>query len=533
MANNSINDNSVFEVFPSNSLGEVDGAFDIILNRSPENPDTPPETPDPPPEDPGDDTPPEIPEAVPGAVYRLFNVDTGVHLYTADVAERDSIILNLDNYEYEGIAYFTAQTDGGIPVYRFYEPNLDIYLYTASQAERNNIEDNLPNYTFQGESYTVFESQVGGTVPVYRFRTDSGAFFYTANETERENIVNNLPNFTFEGVAFYGYDENPGDNPNPDDPTPPPENPNPNPDPNRTGFNGAELTYQEFSPDLDTPFGDPFNIVVGDGVELDIADGELGENGAGTVLDLDNGTLIYTIDTELAPSTFSPAEFNGFIIADLTDNLPTITNVTIDPASTLAVDTEDVVFIDDALAVNVESVPFADGDTLILDVDFAEPGTEPDPPNEPEPPSEPPTSNGGNFTGAEIQYQVFFPDFDSPVGDSLFATVGDGAEFIIPPSPDDDTSVGETIDITGNSILYEVTEPNGGYTEGEFNGIVLADTADNLPDITNVTIDSANTTLGIDSSDIVFIEDAISINLEGLSYVTGDTFKLDVEFADV
>lgn len=193
---------------------------------------TPPESePTPPPE--SEPTPPpdiELPEVFPGAVYRLFNTDTGVHLYTADVAERDSIIQNLSNYNYEGVAYFTAQSDGGVPVYRFYEPNLDIYLYTASEAERDFILDNLPNHTLQGESFTVFESEVEGTVPVYRFFIpDSGAFFYTANEAERD-AVESLPNYTFEGVAFYGFASESGTSPDPE-PTPDPIiDPDPDPD---------------------------------------------------------------------------------------------------------------------------------------------------------------------------------------------------------------------------------------------------------------------------------------------------------------
>ena len=103
-------------------------------------------------------------------------------------------------------------------------------------------------------------------------------------------------------------------------------------------------------------------------------------------------------------------------------------------------------------------------------------------------------------------------------------------EFEFAPS---ETVFGESVDISANSIVYEVTDTDSSYSQGEFNGIVLFDVTDNIPAITNVTIDPSATTLGVDASNIIFIEDAIALNLAGLPYVTGDTVKLDVEFADV
>ena len=40
------------------------------------------------------------------AIYRLFNTSTGVHLYTANILERNAVIQNLSNYVYEGVPSF-------------------------------------------------------------------------------------------------------------------------------------------------------------------------------------------------------------------------------------------------------------------------------------------------------------------------------------------------------------------------------------------------------------------------------------------
>ena len=618
------------------------------------------------------------------AIYRLFNSSTGVHLYTSAVPERDSVIQNLPNYSYEGVAYFAANPESGVPVYRLYSPTVDGHFYTVSEAERDEVLATT-DYRLEannGQAFTAFAEQVEGTIPVYRFfLPDTGAYFYTSDENERESIIQNLPNYTFQGVAYYsfplnadftplpppepevdpstlsflgseislqiyspdfetpvtnglttvvgdgvefgdlpaddiegggtpidvnvdvtptsvlfeveqptggtfndgefngyvffdlndtvpliqnvtldpagttlavddsdvifiddafaldvgGVNYNPGDTVKLDftfgagssTPDPEPE-PDPEPTPNGAGFNGAELTYQEYSPDLETPFGDPFEITIGEGVELNIADGQLSENGIGTTIDIDNDTIRYEIVTSNPGSTFSPADFNGFVLFDLTDTLPTVTNVTIDQtATTLGIDESDIVFIEDAIAVNVENVPFVNGDVIQLDVDFAADSTGGD--TEPDPPV---NNSGSNFIGAELEYQTYSPNIDTPVGEPLTAVVGDGVEFNL--GVGDDTLTGGFVDITENSIVYEVDSTQfSSFLEAEFNGFTILDLTDNLPAIENVTIDESNTTIGIDASRLVFTEDGVAVNVQGLTFNDGDTIKLDVDFADV
>lgn len=151
-------------------------------------------------------------------------------------------------------------------------------------------------------------------------------------------------------------------------------------------------------------------------------------------------------------------------------------------------------------------------------------------------PNAPPAS----FIGSEIQSQYYFPDLDTPLNEPVVATVSNDVEFDIESTnfnpANNEFDPGYTIDISGSSILYTAAETpvdSPFYNPGEFNGIVLTDISNTLPAIENVTLDTLATTFGIDASDITFTEDTIAINLEDISYIPGETFKLDVDFEQV
>jgi len=448
------------------------------------------------------------------AIYRLFNSSTGVHLYTANPAERDSVIQNLSNYQYEGVSYFAARSDEGIPVYRVYNPVVDGHFYTTDAAERDTIIQSDPNYVLEGEAFTAFTQQVEGTVPVYRFFiSESGAYFYTSNEAERESILANLPNYEFQQVAFYSF-------PLDADFTPLP----PAPEPDNSNFLGSNIFFQVYGPDIETPITSGLTANVRDGVEFsNLIDNDL-EGGVGSInasIDITANSVLVEVDQDAG--TLENDEFNGYIFLDSDDSLPPIESITIDrSASTLGIEDEDIFSIENSFAINLAGTEYTRGDTLKLDINFGSEAATP--------PEQPEVNDGSNFTGAEIQYQTFFPDTATSAGDPLTATAGNGVEFVIPTTDD---GIGESLDISGNSIIYEVNDPNSTFANVEFNGFVVSDVSDNLPAITNVTIDPAGTTLGVDNSDIQFTEDSIAVNVASLPYTIGDTIKLDVEFADI
>ena len=147
------------------------------------------------------------------SIFRFFRSDIGAHFYTASVTERDSIINNLQNYNYEGASYISAPATadpltGVKPVYRFFNSNTGAHLYTMSELERDNImSNNLANYNFEGIAYYGYESDRPGATPLYRFYNPvADIHFYTPSVVERDAVLANLPDYQLEsngGIAFY------------------------------------------------------------------------------------------------------------------------------------------------------------------------------------------------------------------------------------------------------------------------------------------------------------------------------------------
>ena len=139
-------------------------------------------------------------------VYRFFNRNTGVHFYTSNEVERDTV-LELPNYSFEGASYQSADPITGnpapSPVYRFLNQDTGVHLYTISEVERDATQQ-LDNFSFEGEAFFAYSTEVDGSIPIYRFfNTTSGAHFYTPSAAERDNVEANLPEFQSEGVAYY------------------------------------------------------------------------------------------------------------------------------------------------------------------------------------------------------------------------------------------------------------------------------------------------------------------------------------------
>ena len=145
----------------------------------------------------------------------------------------------------------------------------------------------------------------------------------------------------------------------------------------RDNFSGAEIQVQAFAPDLNTPITSPITATVRNGVEFD--DLPARAIGDAEVLDVNINVgqerVIFEID-ELAAdddgvfgSGFN--SFNGYRLLDVSQSIAPITNVTIDPESTLGVSDFNVNFNSDLVEVDFSGVTYEAGDSLILDVEFA------------------------------------------------------------------------------------------------------------------------------------------------------------------
>lgn len=140
------------------------------------------------------------------AVYRFFNQETGAHFYTASTAERDRVINELDQFDFEGPSFgFAPDGDPAAePVFRFFNSETGVHFYTISEQERDFILSTLTRFQFEGEAYAAYEEPADGTIPLYRFfNTATGAHFYTPSEAERATVIDTLPQFEPEGIAYF------------------------------------------------------------------------------------------------------------------------------------------------------------------------------------------------------------------------------------------------------------------------------------------------------------------------------------------
>ena len=139
-------------------------------------------------------------------IYRFFNVDTGTHFLSGSTDERDSVINNLDAFNFEGPTFRAADPTNAAAdtVFRFFNTQTGTHFFTQSTVERDNILETLPQFSFEGEAYKGYTEQVDGSIPLYRFfNTQTGTHFYTAAEAEKDSIIENLPTFNFEGTAYW------------------------------------------------------------------------------------------------------------------------------------------------------------------------------------------------------------------------------------------------------------------------------------------------------------------------------------------
>lgn len=101
-------------------------------------------------------------------VYRMYNPNTGEHLYTTDANERN-VLYATQGWGYEGIGWYAAKGTGK-PVYRLYNPQLGNHLYTTDTHEISVITSEQ-GWVADFDGQPLFYSD--GTVPVYRVYNQS------------------------------------------------------------------------------------------------------------------------------------------------------------------------------------------------------------------------------------------------------------------------------------------------------------------------------------------------------------------------
>lgn len=134
------------------------------------------------------------PEAtVEQALYRLYQPDLRVHLYTKDTNEYT--VLAGRGWRQEGEAWRFVSNQGE-PVYRLYQPDLRVHLYTKDTNEYTVLAGR--GWRQEGEAFRSY-----GNIPVYRlYHPGLRVHLYTKDANEYAVLADR--GWRQEGVAFYG-----------------------------------------------------------------------------------------------------------------------------------------------------------------------------------------------------------------------------------------------------------------------------------------------------------------------------------------
>lgn len=142
-------------------------------------------------------------------VYRFFNPSRGVHLFTNDLNEVNSIKQDLYDLQFEGKVYDPVTGIGSTSLHRLYNPKAGYHLNTASDVEYKNILKH-PEWGFIDEGLSFGVSTVksaDASTPIYRFfrvGNGVGTHFFTSNEIERQSVLSHPEwGYQAEGIAWY------------------------------------------------------------------------------------------------------------------------------------------------------------------------------------------------------------------------------------------------------------------------------------------------------------------------------------------
>lgn len=78
---------------------------------------------------------------------------TGTHFYTASHEECARVIAQWSRtFSYEGVAYLVS-IQNGTPVHRFFNHNTGTHFFTTSETERQLVLQNLPQFQYEGIAF--------------------------------------------------------------------------------------------------------------------------------------------------------------------------------------------------------------------------------------------------------------------------------------------------------------------------------------------------------------------------------------------
>lgn len=131
-------------------------------------------------------------------LYRVYNPNTGEHLFTQDVREKNYLAA-IGWYD-EGLAWVSPETSSE-PVYRLYNPNNGDHHFTLDEQEMNVLTD--LGWKYEGIAW--YSNPLGKGVPVFRTYNpnadQAGSHHFTTSR--KENVFLISSGWLGEGVAWW------------------------------------------------------------------------------------------------------------------------------------------------------------------------------------------------------------------------------------------------------------------------------------------------------------------------------------------
>lgn len=133
----------------------------------------------------------------PGAMFRLYNPNSGEHFYTASTLEGNHLI-NV-GWRYEGVSWISPSSSSS-PVFRMYNPNAGDHHYTTSSVERDSLVRS--GWRYEGIGWYSDDAQTTPLHRLYNPNARAGAHHYTTSAFERDALVRS--GWRAEGIGWYG-----------------------------------------------------------------------------------------------------------------------------------------------------------------------------------------------------------------------------------------------------------------------------------------------------------------------------------------
>jgi hypothetical protein len=98
-------------------------------------------------------------------VYRFWSDSYKHHFYTISESEKNNIIANMPEWKYESVVY-AASTESGVfgsyslPLYRFWSNTYKGHFYTTNEVEKNSLILNDSNWNYEGIAYYVIDPAI-------------------------------------------------------------------------------------------------------------------------------------------------------------------------------------------------------------------------------------------------------------------------------------------------------------------------------------------------------------------------------------